>query len=148
MRIHTGDKPFGCKHCGKRFSHSGSYSSHMTSKKCQSSSSTATASAATVAPTLTPDPVVQAILPLNSQVTIKALPPSLSSAGSTDIAARISLLQQPDSTVLPSTPVSLATLLPQHPAAPPPRPLSLQARVIQRLSSRCRVLRTAQVHLL
>ncbi|XP_069086899.1 zinc finger E-box-binding homeobox 1-like [Pleurodeles waltl] len=34
IRIHSGEKPYECSHCKKRFSHSGSYSSHLNNKKC------------------------------------------------------------------------------------------------------------------
>ena len=84
----------------------------MTSKKCQALPTTKKAA----------DDFAASILPLNSQVTIKALNPA---AADNAITARISLLQQPDATVLsPSPSVSITSLLPQHPQLPPARPVS------------------------
>ncbi|XP_053561495.1 zinc finger E-box-binding homeobox 1-like [Bombina bombina] len=34
FRIHSGEKPYECSKCKRRFSHSGSYSSHLNNKRC------------------------------------------------------------------------------------------------------------------
>ncbi|XP_041438468.1 zinc finger E-box-binding homeobox 1-like [Xenopus laevis] len=40
VRIHSGEKPYQCSRCKRRFSHSGSYSSHLNNRKCFSSDQT------------------------------------------------------------------------------------------------------------
>uniref|UniRef100_A0A803KG03 Zinc finger E-box-binding homeobox 1-like n=1 Tax=Xenopus tropicalis TaxID=8364 RepID=A0A803KG03_XENTR len=42
VRIHSGEKPYQCSRCKRRFSHSGSYSSHLNNRKCFSSDQTPT----------------------------------------------------------------------------------------------------------
>ncbi len=42
----AGEKPYECSNCKKRFSHSGSYSSHLSSKKCLSGGGGATGNGA------------------------------------------------------------------------------------------------------
>ncbi|XP_075055479.1 uncharacterized protein LOC142141185 [Mixophyes fleayi] len=41
LRIHSGEKPYECSKCKRRFSHSGSYSSHLNNRKCFPSRDTA-----------------------------------------------------------------------------------------------------------
>ncbi|XP_067928853.1 zinc finger E-box-binding homeobox protein zag-1-like [Watersipora subatra] len=83
-RIHSGEKPFQCSHCQKRFSHSGSYSSHMSAKKCWVSkkmedkyrqtmrrpkvaSSSSLAPVPLAVPTTLAASAVSAAMPINSQ---------------------------------------------------------------------------------
>lgn len=74
-RPSSGEKPYECSNCKKRFSHSGSYSSHISSKKCVSAAN--------------PN--------FLSRVTIKASAPTATSAAVTITPTRIALKEKPES---------------------------------------------------